>query len=106
MTITAEAIEALKQQMSSEELQQKTIRFFASQGCCGPSVQMALVEEVPATDQSFCIDEVNFAIEPSIREQLESVTLTAGQKGFKLEGFSPLNVVSALVEHMSIYLNR
>jgi Fe-S cluster assembly iron-binding protein IscA len=87
MNISAEAIQALKEQLSSEDLKQKTIRFFGSQGCCGPSVQMGLVEQVPATDQTFCIDEVNFAIEPAVKEQLEPVTLTSGPQGFKLEGF-------------------
>jgi Fe-S cluster assembly iron-binding protein IscA len=91
MNTSAEAIEALKQQLSQEDLRQKTIRFFASQGCCGPSVQMALTDQVPSSDQSFCIDEVNFAIEPAVKEQLEPVTLTVGPQGFKLEGFASSN---------------
>lgn len=87
MHISAEAIQSLKQQLSAEELQNKAIRFFSAQGCCGPSVQMALVEEVPATDDTFSAEGVRFALEPAVKQQLQSVTLAVGPQGFKLEGF-------------------
>jgi Fe-S cluster assembly iron-binding protein IscA len=87
MHISAEAIQSLKQQLSPEDLQTKAIRFFSAQGCCGPSVQMALVEAVPATDESFSVEEVRFALEPAVKQQLEKVTLAVGPQGFKLEGF-------------------
>lgn len=91
MNISTEAMQALKQQLSTEELKQKTIRFFASQGCCGPSVQMALVDQVPSTDETFSLEEVKFALDPAIKAQLAPVTLSAGPQGFKLEGFQSSN---------------
>ncbi len=91
MNITGETIDALKQQLSSEELQQKTIRFFGVQGYSGPSVQMAVVDEAAVTDQVFEIDEVNFALDQDIKEQPGSVTLTVGHQGFKPEGLAPSN---------------
>lgn len=91
MNISAEAIQALKQQLSSEDLRKKTIRFFGVQGCCGPSVQMSLEEQVPSTDQTFSIEDVKFALDLALKEQLEPVTLAVGPQGFKLEGFVSSN---------------
>lgn len=87
MIISAEAIQALKQQLSSEDLQQKSIRFFGSQGCCGPSVQMELTEQIPSTDETFILEDVKFAIDPTIKSALVPVTLAVGPQGFKLEGY-------------------
>lgn len=73
--------------MTAEDLQHKTIRFFAAQGCCGPSVQMAMTDEKPETDHSFVQDDIHFSIDPAIADLLNGVTLAASEHGFKLVGF-------------------
>lgn len=87
MNIANEAILALKEQVSAAELEKKTIRFFGVQGCCGPSVQMALEDEKHESDESFTKDGVQFSLDPSIKELLEPVTLVFTEQGFQLQGF-------------------
>jgi Fe-S cluster assembly iron-binding protein IscA len=87
MKISNEALEALRQHLKPENLGTQTVRFFGSQGCCGPAVQMAVVEEVPETDETFTVADIRFAVDPSVKEQLEPVTLAAGPQGFRLDGF-------------------
>ncbi|AHM58705.1 hypothetical protein D770_02165 [Flammeovirgaceae bacterium 311] len=67
MHISAEAIQSLKQQLSPEDLLGKAIRFFSFQGCCSPSVPMALVEEIPATEYTFSADGLSFALEHEVK---------------------------------------
>lgn len=87
MNISNEAIAALKEQVSATELEKKTIRFFGVQGCCGPSVQMALEDQKHQSDESFTKDGVQFSFDPSIKEMLEPVTLVFTEQGFQLQGF-------------------
>lgn len=87
MNITNEAIVALKEQVTADELEKKTIRFFGVQGCCGPSVQMALEDQQHDGDEAFTKDGVKFSLDPSIKEMLEPVTLVFTEQGFQLQGF-------------------
>jgi len=87
MNISNEAILALKNQLSVDELANKTIRFFGVEGCCGPSVQMTVIDQKLEKDENFNKEGVNFSIDPTIKEMLEPVTLKFSDQGFKLEGF-------------------
>ncbi len=87
MNISNEAIEALKYQLTPEQRKFKVIRFFAEQGCCGPSIQMAITEDKLGTDENFTKDDIQFSIDPEVKEILQNVTLVFSGKGFRLEGF-------------------
>lgn len=87
MNVSSEAIAALKDQVSAAVLKKKTIRFFGVQGCCGPSVQMALEDQKHESDESFTMDGVQFSYDPAIKEMLEPVTLIFDEQGFQLQGF-------------------
>ncbi len=87
MNISNEAIKALKNQLTPEQQKNQIIRFFATQGCCGPSIQMSVVNDTQETDESFSKDDIRFGIDQDVREMLQNVTLVFTDRGFKLEGF-------------------
>lgn len=88
MNVSNEAIQALKEHIGAAELEKKIIRFFNTQGCCGPSVQMSLEDEKTTTDEFFIVDGVNFSMEPSIITNMEPVTLIFNENGFQLQGYT------------------
>jgi Fe-S cluster assembly iron-binding protein IscA len=73
--------------LTPEQRKYKVIRFFSAQGCCGPSVQMAITEDKLDTDEFFTKDDVRFSIDQEVKEMLQNVTLVFSGKGFRLEGF-------------------
>lgn len=87
MNISNEAILALKKQLSADDISNKIIRFFGTEGCCGPSVQMAMIDQKLEKDDNFTIEGINFSVDPTVKEILEPVTLNFSEEGFKLDGF-------------------
>jgi Fe-S cluster assembly iron-binding protein IscA len=88
MKISEDAILALKRMLPDEQLKEKTIRFFSAEGCCGPSVQIEITEEMPEDDEVFVKDGVRFSIEPQAKDLLLNATLVFTGKSFRLEGLA------------------
>jgi Fe-S cluster assembly iron-binding protein IscA len=86
MNATPQAIDELKKVLNSEESPAAGIRIFTQQGCCGPALQMSVVEKPAVGDLQQKIDSVNFFIEDQARDMLAGVTIDYGTNGFKLEG--------------------
>jgi Fe-S cluster assembly iron-binding protein IscA len=86
MKISNEAIEALKSHLPAEQLKNKFIRFYAAQGCCGPSVQIEIADEKPETDEMFIEDDVQFSVDYQVKDLLQNATLLFTGKGFRLDG--------------------
>ena len=86
MNATPQALDELKKVLNSEESPTAGVRIFTQQGCCGPALQMSVVEKplVGALQQK--IDSVNFFIDDQARDMLAGVTVDYGTNGFKLEG--------------------
>lgn len=85
MNITPKAIEEFKKALANES-EISAIRIFAAEGCCGPSVQMSIVEKPYNDDIEIAIDSMKFFIEKSVEVTLNGVTIDYGQNGFKLDG--------------------
>jgi Fe-S cluster assembly iron-binding protein IscA len=88
MKISEDAIVALKRLLPDEQLKEKTIRFFAVEACCGPSVQIEITEEKPEADEVFEKDGVQFSIDPEAKNLLLNATLVFTGKSFRLEGLT------------------
>lgn len=88
MNITDKAVETLRTMIPAEDLGTGTVRFFMSDGCCGPSLQMGLTGDVPETDDTFEVGGVRFSVASDARDQVTQVTLDADDNGFRLEGYS------------------
>lgn len=86
MNATPQALEALKNALKTEENPQTGVRIFTQQDCCGPSLQMSVVEKPFTGDLQLAIDSVNFFIEEPAIDMLAGVTLDYGNNGFKLNG--------------------
>ena len=86
MNASPQALEEFKKVLNSEELPTAGIRIFTQQGCCGPAVQMSIVEKPSNGDLQFSIDSVNFFMAESERDMLAEVTIDYGPNGFKLNG--------------------
>ncbi len=88
MNISKTALEALRNELAKDDRLAKTVRFFAVQGCCGVNVQMAVEDAVPATDEVFMQENLQFSIAPEVKDLLSNVTLEAVDGGFVLEGYN------------------
>ena len=86
MNATPQAIEALKNALKTEENPQTGVRIFTQQGCCGPALQMSVVEKPSTGDLQLAIESVNFFIEEPAVDILAGVILDYGSNGFKLNG--------------------
>jgi len=86
MNATPQALEELKKTLKTEENPMTGVRIFTQQGCCGPALQMSVVEKPLAGDLQLAIDSVNFFIEEPAVDMLTGVTLDFSSTGFKLNG--------------------
>lgn len=89
MQVTEKALELLRTQIAADELATATVRFYASQGCCGPSLQMGIFTQTVESDETFQVGDVAFAIDQDSVETLREVTLDVGENGFELRGYQP-----------------
>ena len=86
MEATLQALEELKKSLKTEENPMTGVRIFTQQGCCGPALQMSVVDKPSTGDLQLSIDSVNFFIEEPAMDMLAGVTLDYGTNGFKLNG--------------------
>jgi Fe-S cluster assembly iron-binding protein IscA len=86
MNASPRALEEFKKVLNSEKVPTAGIRVFTQQGCCGPAIQMSIVEKPSIGDLQFSIDSVNFFIEESTRDTMAEVTIDYGSNGFRLNG--------------------
>ena len=86
MNATPQALEELKKTLKTEENPMTGVRIFTQQGCCGPALQMSVVEKPMTGDLQLAIDSVNFFIEEPAVDMLTGVTLDHSSTGFKLNG--------------------
>ena len=86
MNATPQAIDELKKVLNSEESPTAGVRIFAQQGCCGPALQMSVVEKPSVGDLQLSIDSVNFFLEDQAKDMLTGVTIDYSPNGFRLEG--------------------
>ena len=86
MKITDEALFQFKSAISEHSSMGSAIRFFTATGCCGPSIQMDLVDQALPGDKLLSISEVDFYIESQAEQMLEEVTIDFKENNFRLEG--------------------
>jgi Fe-S cluster assembly iron-binding protein IscA len=86
MNATPQAIEALKNVFKAEVNPQSGVRIFTQQGCCGPALQMSVVEKPSTGDLQLSIESVKFFIEEPAVDMLAGVTIDYDSKGFRLNG--------------------
>ena len=84
MNATPQALEELKKVIRSEDSPTVGIRIFSSQGCCGPALQMSVVENASPGDKQISIDSVSFFIDGKAEGMLDGVTIDFGSNGFKI----------------------
>ena len=83
MNATAQAIVELKKVIDTEDSPLIGIRITSEQGCCGPSLKMAVVEKPAAGDQQVSIDALNFYLDDQAMDSMKEVTIDYGPNGFK-----------------------
>ena len=88
MNVTEKAVETLRTIIPAEDLQTGTIRFFMAEGCCGPSLQMGITNEVHKTDEIFEAHGLRFSVASEAVDQVAQVTLNADESGFRMEGYT------------------
>lgn len=90
MEISTEGKNYLKQVIEDSEV--KTLRFYGIPGCCSVNLGVGL-EEAQLNDEVVIIDGIKVAIDPTVKAQLEGVTIHAeeenGEMGLLLVGYTP-----------------
>lgn len=86
MKVTEQAIERLKIAIEQYNIPGCGVRLFTSSGCCGPALQMDIVNQLSAGDKMVSIHDIDFFVEPQADEMLAEVTIDFRENGFKLDG--------------------
>lgn len=87
LELTESARKELEHFFADKEKQ--TIRIYASGGCCGPRLAIAL-DEAGASDQVEEKDGFKFCMDKSLLELVKSVTIDLTYMGFTVEPEQPL----------------
>lgn len=88
MQITTAAAEKIKEILNNLNKPQAGIRIFATQGCCGSSVQMDVSDQQEADETVVSIENINFFVEKELLQTLTAVTIEYGKNGFKFKGLN------------------
>lgn len=83
MKFTDNALNQFKKIINESENPATAIRFYTSQGCCSPSLQMTVSENPSPGDSAIQMGDVNIFITPEADRILADITLDYTEDGFR-----------------------
>lgn len=86
MNISENAVAKLKEIILESENPLLGVRVFTIQSCCGPSIQMSLIDKATEGDSIISIDGVDFHIESNANPILKTINIDFKDEQFVLEG--------------------
>ena len=86
MKVTEQAIEQFKNAIEQYNTPGCGVRLFTSSGCCGPALQMDIVNQLSVGDKMVSINDVDFFVEAQADQMLAEVTIDFRENSFKLDG--------------------
>ncbi len=86
MKVTDNAIKQFKSAIEQYNTPGSGIRLFAESGCCGPAIQMNIVNHLSVGDKIVTINGVDFFVESKAEQMLTGVTIDFRDKNFKFDG--------------------
>ena len=86
MNITVQAANELKKVLDNFGKEGAGIRIFSARGCCGPSVQMDVAQQIANGETNVFLDGIDFFVANELLSELTDVTVDFGPNGFRLTG--------------------
>lgn len=86
MKVTDNAIKQFKNAIEQYDLPGSGIRLFKGSGCCGPAIQISVVNHPSAGDKVVTINDIDFFVESHADQMLTEVTIDFRDENFKLDG--------------------
>jgi Fe-S cluster assembly iron-binding protein IscA len=86
MKVTDKAIEQFETAIKQFDSPIAGIRVFAGSGCCGPAVELSLVEKAATGDVVINIQGIDFFIEGKAEEMMKDVSIDFRDNGFRMDG--------------------
>lgn len=86
MNISENAVSKLKDLIIESENPLVGVRVFTIQSCCGPSIQMSLIDKIVDGDTIISINGVDFHVEPNAMPVLKTISIDFKDDQFVLEG--------------------
>lgn len=83
MKFTDNALKQFQKIINESENPATAIRFYTSQGCCSPSLQMTVAENPSKEDTVIKMNDVDFFVTPEAEKILSKLTLDYGTEGFR-----------------------
>lgn len=83
MKFTENAINQLKKIIENSENPKSAIRFYTTQGCCSPTLQMELAENPTKDDVVTNIENIDFFVTTQADEILSNITLDYSNGTFR-----------------------
>lgn len=83
MNFTDNALKQFKKLIDESENPKSGIRFYTTQGCCSPSLQMNIANNPGQGDKVLQLDDVNVFITAEAEEILSAITIDYTQEGFR-----------------------
>lgn len=83
MNFTENALKQFKKQISENETPTSGIRFYTTQGCCSPSLQMNITKNQSPGDKVLQFDGLDIYITPEAEKILSEITIDYSDEGFR-----------------------
>ena len=83
MNFTDSAIDQFKKLIDENENPKAGIRFYTVQGCCSPSLQMGVAENLTEGDKALQIKDINVFISDDAEKMLSEITIDYTKEGFR-----------------------
>lgn len=86
MNITEQAQVELKKALVGFNKPGAGIHIFTTQGCCGPSIQMDLTQQIKPDEMIISLEGIDFFVANDLVPTLSELTIEFGSNGFRLVG--------------------
>lgn len=83
MNFTDKALTQFKKLINESESPTSGIRFYTTQGCCSPSLQMDVAKNQSPSDKVLQFDGVDIYIAPEAEKMLSEITIDYSEEGFR-----------------------
>lgn len=83
MKVTENALTEFKKLLDDNEKPVSAIRFFTTQGCCSPILQIEMVDSPSAGDLVVTIGEMDFFLTPDADKILSGITIDFTEGEFR-----------------------
>lgn len=85
MKVTQKAIDAFGNILKEQGIPDSGIRIYTVQGCCSPSLQMTVTNQLEPDDNKMEVNGIAFFVDNLAKVMLEDLTIDYGINGFRLE---------------------